>query len=285
MNQVHKETLSQVENALPNRQGLDVEIFGMEGIPQDILDQHKHRIAQNFFQAQEDRRMATGNPTPGGDGLPRKKIKYETPEELKRRFNEWREKRNAARASGVDGGAAPNAAANYVSIPACLLSESQADMTQPPQQFPAAQAPYADPQYSQPGFSPQGSQQPFAPQTFPAYSASSLPPRPGASAPTPTGLPQRPTYQGGFWNGSGAPPAGASGEEQAAAAPAPGDDIDQLIRMAEAGIRPKKGEGEEAAAPAPEKKSKKEKQRMVYHDADVSPEERMLQLPKYRFQE
>lgn len=57
MNQVHKENLSQVENALPNRQGLEVEIFGMEGIPQDILDQHRNRILQNFQQAQKTGRL------------------------------------------------------------------------------------------------------------------------------------------------------------------------------------------------------------------------------------
>ena len=43
MNQVHKESLSQVENALPNRQGLDVEIFGMEGIPAPDVADYKRR--------------------------------------------------------------------------------------------------------------------------------------------------------------------------------------------------------------------------------------------------
>lgn len=102
MNQVHKETLSQVENALPNRSGLDVEIFGMEGIPQEALEQHRNRIIQNFYQEQEDRRVATGNPLPGGQAArsPRKKIKYETPEEIKARLAEWR-KRRAAGESGV----------------------------------------------------------------------------------------------------------------------------------------------------------------------------------------
>ncbi|KAK8148478.1 hypothetical protein MY1884_004450 [Beauveria asiatica] len=96
MNQVHKETVSQVENALPNRQGLDVEIFGMEGVPQDILEQHRTRIIQNFYQAQESRRLATGNPLPGQSlhGA-RKKIRYETAEELLRRLAEWRAHKKA----------------------------------------------------------------------------------------------------------------------------------------------------------------------------------------------
>jgi len=119
MNQVHKETLTQVENALPNRQGLDVEIFGMEGIPQDILEQHRNRIIQTFYQEQEDRRIATGNPTPGQSGKPQKKIKIETAEELKKRLAEWRAKRAAEKAAGTSGspsnGAASAAPGAYVS--------------------------------------------------------------------------------------------------------------------------------------------------------------------------
>ena len=44
MSQVHKENLSAVDNALPNRAGLDIEIFGMEGIPEDIVQQHTQRV-------------------------------------------------------------------------------------------------------------------------------------------------------------------------------------------------------------------------------------------------
>lgn len=101
MNQVHKENLTQVENALPNRQGLEVEIFGMEGIPQDILDQHRNRIIQNFYQAQEDRRIATGNPLPGQDMKNnRRKITVESASELKKRFGEFRKQNKNAAANG-----------------------------------------------------------------------------------------------------------------------------------------------------------------------------------------
>lgn len=90
LNQVHKETLDHVENALPNRQALDVEIFGMEGMPAEVLDGHRNRLIQNFYQAQEDRRLATGNPLPGQAKPQRKKIKIETAEELKTRLAIWR---------------------------------------------------------------------------------------------------------------------------------------------------------------------------------------------------
>lgn len=75
-------------------------------------------------------------------------------------------------------------------------------------------------------------------------------------------------------------------DELVAGAVRHGDEIDHLIRMAEAGIRPGKTPTDATAATAPpgesgEKKSKKEKGRMVYGDTDFSPEERMAAMPKY----
>lgn len=59
-----------------------------------------------------------------------------------------------------------------------------------------------------------------------------------------------------------------------------GDDIDNLIRMAEAGVKPP------ATEDVPAKSGKKEKDKkgkMVYDDAEFSPEERMAALPRYVF--
>ena len=129
MNQVHKENLTTVENALPNRQGLDIEIFGMEGVPEDIIQQHNQRIIQNFYTAQAERQAATGNPPRGQSGGqgPTKKLKYETPEELKKRLAEHRTKtaaQKAAAASGIPPAAAPvdgQPPAQGVSLPFILL--------------------------------------------------------------------------------------------------------------------------------------------------------------------
>ncbi|KPM35940.1 hypothetical protein AK830_g10617 [Neonectria ditissima] len=249
LNQVHKENLSQVENALPNRQGLEVEIFGMEGIPQEILDQHRNRIIQNFYQAQEDRRVATGNPLPGQAGQDsRKKLKVETADDLKRRLEEFRTRRKTA-------GSNPPESANP--------SSASPGNFNPPYQTP--QPPYE--QHSgQPAYPGQ------APPASYGYPTSALPARPsGNLAPAP-GLPQRPT-QGGSWSG---PPGAAPGA-------ASGDDIDQLIRMAEAGIKPpQKPEADDGD----KKAAKKEKKtRMLYDDAEISPEERMAALPRYVFSE
>jgi DNA-directed RNA polymerase subunit RPC12/RpoP len=105
MTQVHKETLTTIENALPNRSGLDVEIFGMEGIPEDIVTSHNQRILQQFAQAEADRRAATGNHGPGNAGPgAAKKPKFESPSELKKRLAEHKAKKAAEQAAGISSG-------------------------------------------------------------------------------------------------------------------------------------------------------------------------------------
>ncbi|EMR08590.2 hypothetical protein PNEG_03066 [Pneumocystis murina B123] len=42
--QVHKETISTVENAIPGRDSIEVEIYGMEGIPEDVIHSHYNRL-------------------------------------------------------------------------------------------------------------------------------------------------------------------------------------------------------------------------------------------------
>lgn len=124
-------------------------------------------------------------------------------------------------------------------------------------QYPEAQQapPGAPPAYPQPGFNGYPQQAPPGPP------------------PAPTGLPQRPPGAETYWGGAGAP---STVDELVAGAATGqgGDDIDQMIRMAEAGVRPP------AEAAAAEKKGKKEKVRMFY-DGEVSPEEMMAKLPRY----
>ena len=112
-----------------------------------------------------------------------------------------------------------------------------------------------------------------------------MPTRPGSNAPAPTGLPARPGQPG--WQGASGANASTI-DELVAGAARQGDDIDQIIRMAEAGIKPppttKKTEAEAAAAAegGEKKSSKKDKVKMVYED-ELSPEERMAMMPKYAF--
>ncbi|KAK8756521.1 hypothetical protein V5799_000779 [Amblyomma americanum] len=41
--QVHKETIDKVPNALPNKNSVDIEIYGMEGIPEEDLREHERQ--------------------------------------------------------------------------------------------------------------------------------------------------------------------------------------------------------------------------------------------------
>ena len=98
MNQVHKENLTHVENANPGRQGLEIEIFGMEGVPAEIIDQHNQEVTQAHFSAEAERARLTGNPVRGayanGDVVPNKRPKVtETLEEIEARAAKYREDR------------------------------------------------------------------------------------------------------------------------------------------------------------------------------------------------
>ncbi len=105
MTQVHKETLTTIDNALPNRAGLDVEIFGMEGIPDDVVASHNQRVLTQFAQAEAERRAATGNAGPGGaGGNGVKKPKLESPTDLKKRLAEHKAKKAAEQNAGFGSG-------------------------------------------------------------------------------------------------------------------------------------------------------------------------------------
>lgn len=114
MTQVHKESLGAIENALPNRSGLEVEIFGMEGIPEDVVTAHNQRMIGQFAQAEAERRAATGNPGPGGAGsTAAKKPKFESPSDLKKRLAEHKAKVAAEQAAGISSGDATPSGAGY----------------------------------------------------------------------------------------------------------------------------------------------------------------------------
>ncbi|OTB02983.1 hypothetical protein M426DRAFT_322215 [Hypoxylon sp. CI-4A] len=271
MNQVHKESLTSVENALPNRQGLDVEIFGMEGIPEDVVQQHNQRIIQNFYQAQADRYAATGNPPPGqGSKGPAKKIRIETPDEIKKRLAEHRAR--VAAQKSMNGGSAA-----HTPLEGLPDRQSPAQSASPG----AFNSPFPAPGGQYPGFPPQQVPSYSPTQYTGAYQPPTLPSRPGSNLPAPSGLPPRPGQVG--WQGN----ASSLDELVSGAAAQQGDDIDQMIRKLEAGIPPKKPEMPTAgeAGDATEKKGKKDKDKntkMVYDD-EISPEERMALMPKYAY--
>ncbi|PLN84449.1 hypothetical protein BDW42DRAFT_162547 [Aspergillus taichungensis] len=219
MSQVHKEQLSTVDNALPNRSSLDVEIFGMEGVPEDIIQGHNQRVATQFQQAEVERQAVTGNPpagqggaTPGGGQQPAKRPKLENVSDLKKRLAEHKAKKAEALAGGSSGDVTPVGAGQTTSI-GFNASNPPAQQFSYPQPYTGAAAgsPYqstASPVYQ--NFLPGGPQQypsstqytspsTYSPQPYTAPTPGQpigYPSQPPSQTNTPpqtaTGLPQRP---------------------------------------------------------------------------------------------
>ncbi|KAG8533585.1 uncharacterized protein KY384_001325 [Bacidia gigantensis] len=167
MTQVHKESLASIENALGNRAGLDVEIFGMEGVPEDVNQSHRQRVIQQYAQAEAERRAATGNPGPGdGANGAAKKPKIEEVSDVKKRLAEHKAKKAAEAAAGVNTGN------NSMGEPS--------DRVQSPAGYPQAGSPNYLPQ--QPNFNGpnnppyQNPVQPYGQQQAPPFSQHSSPP-------------------------------------------------------------------------------------------------------------
>ncbi|KAJ5788505.1 Zinc finger BED-type predicted [Penicillium paradoxum] len=199
LSQVHKEQLTQVQNALPNRMGLDVEIFGMEGIPADIIKSHQQRVASQFQQAELDRQQATGNPPSGvssNGGQPAKKPKLEPISDLKKRLAEHKAKRAEALAGGSSGDVTPSSAVQ--STPTAGGYQSPQIATAPVQQFSYPQ-PYGGPPaavaspYPQTGspvyqnYSPAAGASPYTQSMYPQSYSTVNPPQ--FPAGLPAGLP------------------------------------------------------------------------------------------------
>ncbi|XP_031623250.1 BUB3-interacting and GLEBS motif-containing protein ZNF207-like isoform X2 [Contarinia nasturtii] len=52
--QVHKETIDKVPNSIPNRQNIEIEIFGMDGIPAEDLKEHERQKTGNTKSESDD---------------------------------------------------------------------------------------------------------------------------------------------------------------------------------------------------------------------------------------
>ena len=121
MNQVHKENLTHVENANPGRQGLEIEIFGMEGVPAEIIDQHNQLVMQSHFADEQERARITGNPIRGqyasGQAPPNVRPKVtESLEDLEERAGKFRTDRK----NGVPLPVAPEVAPKAVRYSCCV---------------------------------------------------------------------------------------------------------------------------------------------------------------------
>ena len=305
MNQVHKENLSHVENALPNRKGLDIEIFGMEGVPEDVIQQHQQRVLQEFYEAQKERQIATGNPPAGsGKSVQPKKPRLESSNELKARLREWLAKK-AAGQTGSDlvpmdtdpqmhplnaGGATLSPSQTQSPLPlvnilehlnhSSLLIDTQGNAYPPPEQYPQT--------WGNAGQVPPY-QQPYAPQ----YPGQVIP-----SADTPPGvlpftggpsnnLSARPPYPPGYLQ---QPPTGHPSVQPSAnvfdpnIAASVGDLISSTARAAQQKASSNTPTQEKGVEKVSEKKKKKDNIRLIFSDNHIlNQEEEVAQLPRYAF--
>lgn len=100
MEQVHKEQLEAVDNAIPGRESIDLEIFGTEGIPESEVAAHNQRILSAFAQREADRRAGSGQ---SGSGTKRQKLdisKDLDPEEIRKKLEAHKKAMAAAAAGG-----------------------------------------------------------------------------------------------------------------------------------------------------------------------------------------
>lgn len=67
--QVHKEVIDKVPNSLPNRSDIEIEIYGMEGIPADDLKEHEKQKSKGGGPTRP------GSPSSGEDEPVPKKTK------------------------------------------------------------------------------------------------------------------------------------------------------------------------------------------------------------------
>ncbi|KAB8343204.1 hypothetical protein FH972_022794 [Carpinus fangiana] len=322
LTQVHKEGLDKIDNALPNRsEAPGIEIFGMEGIPDEILQQHKQRVITEFHQARADRQAATGNPPPGSNGAggasAAKKTKTEDKMSLKERLAAHKAKKNA----GLDSGESTPVAGGVATQSPVVQQEAAFGVCSPPfplcskmltsgllfyrdhilssQRNPATTA----------GFPPPGKLSPpqnGLPNRSPGLPAGppGLPQRPSFGAPPVNQFQMQQMHQGHYANTQrGSQEPGKHNQNgSASGSPAPNHihataaDVDDLIATA---AKESKANGEHAVPlqgtttvastppDADKKTGKKDKDKakkihLVYSDSEVSPEEKMAQLPRYR---
>ncbi|KAF3932770.1 hypothetical protein ABW19_dt0206755 [Dactylella cylindrospora] len=154
MTQVHKETLKEVKNAIPGRESTDIEIFGMEGIPEDVLQAHQTRIMAQLHQKESERRVAQGLPPLGQEGNSKKKIKVDSvdPEEIMKRLAAHKAAQVGAStgASVGTGSQSPISAQDTGGNASPAQPPQVLSPTYPPNPYPAPQsaspAPYQQPQ-------------------------------------------------------------------------------------------------------------------------------------------
>lgn len=113
MQQVHKEELHSVDNALDGRRDPNIEIFGMVGIPENIHEERVAALTQEYQRLQREHRRKTGNPLPGevkdnaNTSVSKTQQLTEGMSDLKARVAAAKAKKEAEKAAKAAGGLPP----------------------------------------------------------------------------------------------------------------------------------------------------------------------------------
>ncbi|ORY04827.1 hypothetical protein K493DRAFT_311215 [Basidiobolus meristosporus CBS 931.73] len=266
--QVHKETISKVPNALKGRESTDIEIFGMEGIPEEDQIAHLQAIEGD----NPSKRLKSSDSTPEVQTPPVTMASY--PPSVGASYSVPRAPPAAYPSYPAGYMAAPQYAA-YYGVPV------------PPYQNPYGYRPGVPAQYAQPAHNP-WARPPVPGAAIPPqnYYAPPAPPAPGtspytqpAAAPVPTPVPST-----GIVPTSTTYPAYTTQPT----APVVPSSYEQVVPPA-AGVLPTALEEDTSATPilatstlaAPTQG--KSSTVLVYNDSELSIEETRARLDKYRY--
>jgi len=258
--QVHKLDPDKIENAIPGREGGEVEIFGMEGIPKDDLENWKRRKEQELG-------LAAGSISQPQAKRPRLDLRAIPEAELHAQLTAHR-----ALMAGPDAVPQTSAGATIAAGPTTVVGAPQAYQAPPLTGAPP---------FSQPPFPPPpGVAVPPFPH-FPPGQAPPFPPPGMAIPPFPPGAPMRlgtgpplPTPQAGasMLPGGSAPPflpgVPPSSDSAASAAVKESDIVATVVQVP----RPE---------PIPPQPEVKEGAKLVWSDKDRSPDEARATNTKY----
>ncbi|KAI8459976.1 hypothetical protein BY996DRAFT_8512988, partial [Phakopsora pachyrhizi] len=164
IDQVHKLPTDRIENALPGRETFDVEIYGMEGVPQNDLADWKRRKAEAMGVEPDAHKRKR----------PKIYLGVISPEELRSQLQQHR-----ALMHGTPGAIAPRSGPLPYAVPPTAVSTNTTSTPQPVA-FPPAPAPVPPPA-GFPMMPPPGSM-PFPPPGM------AMPPMPHGILPPP-GMP------------------------------------------------------------------------------------------------
>lgn len=95
LQQVHKEQLTAIENALEGREDPSIEIFGMEGMPDEVYNNHREAVIRDWQKRVAEHTALTGNPPPGTAPNPPVRV-YEGREAIQARLREFVAQKEAA---------------------------------------------------------------------------------------------------------------------------------------------------------------------------------------------